>query len=519
MNNNNNKLLLIGIDGATFAIINPLIQEGRLPNFARLMEKGSHGVLTSTIPPVSPVAWTSLMTGMNPGKHGIFDFTGKIPGTYEFKMNTAADRAARPFWMHLSDAGKRVLVLGVTLTYPPDPVNGYMVSGLGMPPTKDISKCVYPPEFADMVLSAGQYRAVPEADLRKIFKSDGEKDRFLRGVMVQIGQRVTLFREMWKKEKFDFSMVFFLDTDGVSHYFWKYMESGGAYADAIFNVYQRVDQAIGDLLETVGSEADVMLVSDHGFGPLKKVVFLNNWLESQGYLKFKKPGMLTRLKKILRRPPKNAIDWSVTTAYFRGTIGNIFLNLKGRDPNGIVDPADYPVFCKKITAELLNIMDPETGERIVQSVYTGDDLGTRDVPGAPDLVLTFNRGYSVVGDEITLQGVRDTGTIITSSNNWSGNHEPDGILIAGGHGFKKGFAVQAATLPDIAPTILYLLGVPVPEAMDGKVLVDIFDRDAVGEGHVLYSRNDGAADSAPQGLTQDESDMLVKQLRNLGYME
>jgi predicted AlkP superfamily phosphohydrolase/phosphomutase len=313
-------------------------------------------------------------------------------------------------------------------------------------------------------------------------------------------------------------MVFFLDTDGVSHYFWKYLESGGAYADAIFNVYEKVDQALGELLETIGDEADVMLVSDHGFGPLKKVVFLNNWLGSRGYLKLRKPGLLARLKKAAGRPQKNIPDWSATKAYFRGTIGNIFLNVKGRDPEGIVDPADRPVLCKELAAGLLNMTDPDTGERVVQSVYSGDDLGTRDVPGAPDLVVTFNRGYSVVGDEITLQGLKDTGKIIASSNNWSGNHEPDGILIAAGRGFKNNFSVPSAAIRDIAPTILHFLGVPVPEAMDGRVLLDLFPR-TNGDERVLYSKDKAEEGPEQQGLSKDESDLLAEQLRNLGYLE
>jgi predicted AlkP superfamily phosphohydrolase/phosphomutase len=515
---NTQKLLLIGIDGATFAMIKPLMEQGKLPNFSRLMETGVHGVLASTVPPVSPVAWTSLMTGMHPGKHGIFDFAGKIPGSYDFKMNTAADRRARPFWMHLSDAGKRVLVLGVTMTYPPDPVNGYMVSGLGMPPTTDISKSVYPPEFADMVLSVGPYRAVPEGDLRKLFKSDGEKDRFLRGVMSQIDERVRLFREMWKKERFDFSFVFFLDTDGVSHYFWKYMESGGAYSDAIFTVYQKVDQAIGELVETVGSDAGVMLVSDHGFGPLRKVVFLNNWLEAEGYLRFGKPDLLAWFRSGGRRPEK-AIDWPGTKAYFKGTIGNIFINLKGREPRGTVEPADYAALCDTIRAGLLGLRDPDTGEQVVHAVYQAGDLGTREVPGAPDLVLTFKRGYSVVGDESALQAVRDTGAIIADSNNWSGNHEPDGILIAQGAGFKRGSVLEDAAITDIAPTSLYFFGLPIPEAMDGRVLDGLFEGTSAGEARVLYRKDDGVAEAAQPGLTKKESDLLVEQLRNLGYLE
>ena len=156
------KALVIGIDGATFRVIKPLIEKGKLPNIARMIEKGVHGVLSSTIPVVSAVAWTSFMTGKNPGKHQIFDFFGKIQGTYDFKLNTASDRKAKPIWINLSDENKRVLVLGVTMTYPPDPVNGYMVSGLGVPSDSDTQSYVYPPDFAkEIVANFGRFKTDP----------------------------------------------------------------------------------------------------------------------------------------------------------------------------------------------------------------------------------------------------------------------------------------------------------------------------------------------------------------------
>ncbi|MEW6416561.1 MAG: alkaline phosphatase family protein [Nitrospirota bacterium] len=530
---NKGKVVVIGIDGATFNIINPLVKDGKLPNIAMMMDNGIHGILDSTIPYVSPVAWTSFMTGKNPQKHQIFDFSGKIQGTYEFRINTAENRKAKPFWMNLSKKNKRVLVVGVTMTYPPDPVNGYMVSGLGVPSSVDMQSCVYPPDFAmEIVNNFGKYNTVPEADMRKLNNSDKEKEKYLRGVFDQIEYRINLFKRMWQKESFDFSMIFFLDTDGVSHYFWKYMDSThkqyqpGAYSNAIHKVYEKVDNAIGELLTIINDETDVVLVSDHGFGPLNRVVFLNNWLESKGYLKFKDTSwfntVLSKLLLIKRRERtiKKEIDWHKTKAYFNGTTGNIFLNLREREPNGIVDVSEYNNLCNKLQRELVNLKDPETNEKIVAHVYRKEELfNVKNVSIAPDLILTFKRGYSVVGEEISLHNLRDTGEIIVDSNNWSGTHEPEGIFIARGRSFKKGHKVQGTDIIDIAPTLLYLLGVPIPKCMDGKLLKDIFVDEFLKSHPVSYTEDNEEIKSETKGYEKSDNKKVLEQLHDLGYIE
>jgi len=533
MNSPNRKVLVIGVDGATFKIIKPLIRKGRLPNLEKMIEKGVHGVLNSTIPIVSPVAWTSFMTGKNPEKHQIFDFFGKIQGSYKFKINTANDRKAKPIWMNISERNKKVMVIGVTMTYPPDPVNGYMVSGQGAPLDSHMERYTFPPDFAkEIVGNFGRFKTSPGVNLRKINSSDKEKEKYLKGIFELVDYRVNLFKHMWVKEEFNFSMIFFLDTDGISHCFWKDIDSThkhfqpGVYGDTIYKIYENVDSAIGKLLAIIDDGVDVVLVSDHGFGPLNKVVFLNNWLESKGYLEFKHTSWfkevcsyIITLVKRKKRMIKGGIDWQKTEAYFHGTVGNIFINLRGREPDGIVDIKEYDDLCDDLKVGLLNIEDPETGEKVVERVYKKEELyKTKDIVIAPDLVVTFKKGYSVIGADIHFHDLKDTGEIITNSKNWSGTHEREGVFIAYGKSFKKGHRCQSANIIDVAPTILYLLGMPIPESYDGKILKNIFT-DEIQSNPVSYFKDEDIFNGESEGYTEGENESVLRELRNLGYID
>lgn len=563
----NRKVIVLGIDGATFDVITPLAAAGRLPNFSKLMQRGVHGTLLSTVPVVSAVAWTSFMTGRGPVKHQIFDFCGKVPGAYDFIVNTAKTRTRKPFWMNLTDLGKRVFVVGVTMSYPPDPVNGYMISGLGIPSDEDTASYVHPKEFAEeLVKNVGPYRSVPDVKFRSLNSSDSEKEKFINAISDQVDYRIKLFKYMWAKEKFDFSMLFFLDTDGASHYFWKYMDplhrahTPGPYADAIYRVYEKIDSALGEIMVVTGGEADLVLVSDHGFGPLNKVVFLNNWLRSKGYLEFNELSFIETtsnfLKKAARRakglitgPGRSIGDgpgariggegsgkfvWRKTKAFFNGTVGNIFINLKGREPEGIVEPADYTSFCNELVVRLMSMEDPVSKEKIVQSVerYRAIETDSTETEATrtPDLHVSFKSGYSAIGEEIALHNLKDTGVVVADSNNWSGAHEPEGIFIAApgeAGGIRQGSDIEGARIIDVAPTLLYMLGAPVPRDMDGRLLDGIFTREYLDAHPVVYSDEPADRGGPSANATAEATDTpgegddeeVLKRLRDLGYID
>lgn len=537
------KVIVIGIDGATFRIIDPLIREGRLPNIGGLVKNGVHGTLMSTVPAVSPVAWTSFMTGKNPGKHNIFDFFGKVQGEYRFKINSATDRRAKPFWVLLSEYDKRVCVSGITLTYPPDPVNGLMVTGLGTPASH--SGCIFtsPPELSQEINDKlGEYHVLHKGKPK--IKSTQGKDLYIKGTDELIEYRNRLHEHLAVKGDFDFSMFFFIDTDGTSHNFWKYMDGRGKpsdnerYGGEILRVYEKVDNSLGRIMARCGTDANYILVSDHGFGPLNRTVSLNAWLEAEKLLVFKKRSLLDEGQRFYKKVEKrlfrergvmkgeefsylDEVDWESTKAFYYGTVGNIFINLLGREKDGIVKPDEYDGIRKKIAGGLINLVDPETGEKVVERVDYKEDIFKGDnVACAPDLVVTFKSGYgSFTGSPVNMS---TRGKIIMDSTNWSGDHEQDGIFIASGPVFKKGLEVSGAQIADIAPTILYLLGVPVSDDMDGKPLTDVFNEEFTRENPVKYSEEremESKNQLSTENIDNGAEEEMIKRLRNLGYIE
>jgi predicted AlkP superfamily phosphohydrolase/phosphomutase len=256
------------------------------------------------------------------------------------------------------------------------------------------------------------------------------------------------------------------------------------------------------------------------------VLVLNNWVASRGYLVFKKhspirstiSGVVSLLKG--KKPfVRREIDWERTRAFFSGTVGNIFINLKGREPAGIVEPSDYETLCGVLAEELASCTDPQTGALVVERVVRNNETAADQERAAPDLVVTFRKGYGVVGDEIALHDIADTGEIMADAKNWSGNHEKEGIFIAWGGQFRKSLALREAEIIDAAPTILFGLDVPVPRTMDGKVLTEIFTEGFRKRHPVRYSDALGSSGPGPAELDDVEKDAIQEQLRNLGYIE
>jgi predicted AlkP superfamily phosphohydrolase/phosphomutase len=509
------KVLVIGVDGATFDVINPLIKDGRLPNIEKMMKNGSHGNLRSTIPPLSPVAWTSFMTGKNPGKHNIFDFVVRKTDSYNVVMNNAENRKAPPVWSVVSESGRKTCVVGVTLTYPPDKVSGYMVSGLGAPMDIESSDYTYPADLAKEIReNVGEYRIIYPIKLHKFNESDKIKKDYLDCVVNAFEFRLDLFRYLWKKDEYDFSMLFFLDTDGVSHHFWRYADPNhklfekNKNQDAINYIYESVDAVIGKILSLVGDDVNIIVISDHGFGPLNRILHLNKWLETKGYLKFRNVSLMKRVANKLKRRKENAIEWNSTKAYFIGTSGNVNINLKGREPSGIVEPSEYE--------SLRN----ENGEKIVNQAYLKEEIYSGDyLENAPDIIITFNPGYDILGEEPEQAKQHKTDEIITDCRRWSGKHEQEGILIACGNVFNKGCRVEGSEIVDIIPTILYMLGISIPEGMDGKVLEGILDEGFLKSNPVKYREGSGAEDTKTADMDKKDMDKLTDMLRNLGYLE
>ncbi|MBF0370812.1 MAG: alkaline phosphatase family protein [Magnetococcales bacterium] len=534
------KMLVIGIDGATFNIINPLIEAGRLPNLQRLMEKGAHGPLRTIVPMVSPVAWTSFFTGMKPGNHKIFDFFSREPNSNNFRMSSARDRGVLPIWSILSKSDKKVCVSGVTWTYPPDEVNGTMVSGLGAPP-ESTKNFTHPPELSqEIVKRFGPYQVIPKTGMG--LESIRGKQAFLDEIFRLIEYRGQMSQFLMDQDDYDFTMCFFIDTDGVSHNYWEYIdpqlkdrkpEETQQFGEAIYNVYERVDKEVGGILAKAGEDTNVVLLSDHGFGPMRRILHLNNWLAQQGWVVFKKrsiwPFLMAKIRsKWAKIRGKSfamqtdvfldTIDWSKTKAYFHGTTGTIFFNLKGREKEGIVPPDTYMALGKEIAAGLMELKDPDTGEKVVERVYTRDEVFTGEFMAiSPDLLVTLNPHFGFATREKPHR--EGEVPVITDADNWTGDHEIDGIFIGYGPDFKAGQKVEGANIIDLAPTILNLMQHPIPKNMDGKILESALDETFLANHKPEYSDPINPQDGSSGSVYSDDEDQQVKDtLKDLGYL-
>jgi predicted AlkP superfamily phosphohydrolase/phosphomutase len=551
------RVLVIGLDGATWDLIHPWAQAGHLPHLARLLEEGSGGTLMSTIPPISPAAWSSFMTGKNPGKHGVFDFT--VRDFQGYGMRVALRPPEATLWGLLSAQGGCVCVVNVPQTYPVEAVNGYMVTGLGTPSGRMFT---HPAELTP-ILRQENYRINTDA----VFQRDGAAP-FIEGVHQVAGQVTDTALRLMGPLDWDFSMVVLRLTDEIPHYFWHWMDpshpahqpADALHKEAVLRCYQKADELVGKLIAGVqDGQTTVFLMSDHGFGPLYKDVYLNEWLRQQGFLTLRSHpttrALFTRLLQRLgltrtqvghtlarwglnqlrgairdrlgtragifpqddRPRVGDVVDWEKTRAYSVGYIGQIYVNLAGRDPHGVVPSGqEYEDLRAELIERLLQMVDPEDGRPVVDRVFRKEEVYRgRFLSSAPDLLLLM-RGLTYITRH-SYEFAREAQVCTTPPTHETGGHRQEGILLASGNHIADNRWIEQARIEDLAPTILYLLGCEVPTDMDGKVLTDLLQPEFVTAHPVKYGEARWQQDVL-EGLTPEEEQSLMEHLRNLGYV-
>jgi predicted AlkP superfamily phosphohydrolase/phosphomutase len=575
------RLLVIGLDGATFDLITPWVRERKLPHLANLLTNSIHGELKSTIPPMSPPAWTSFMTGKNPGKHGIFDFTARKPNSYEVEFVNARWRKAETIWKIMSDAGKRVCIIAVPMTYPPEKVNGIMISGIDTPGVtvgRLDSTAVYPSQLhREIQENIGEY--VVAANYAA-FKNN-QCDEMVAAALQTIERKMEAAIYLFRKELWDCFMITIGETDAIAHRLWKVHDKNSPLCDddlfqyrgvdPILRIYQGVDDYIGKLCSMVDDDTTILILSDHGHGGnASKVIYLNRWLEHQNLLTFRTPANTSLLPSICRKAistnidwaktiavkflPANLkrelfrksklahkmeswlrfshIDWSHTKAYSEETpyYPSIWINLQGREPAGIVRPGrEYEETREHIIYELSKWLDPETGQAIVRRVHKREEVYSGQfVEQFPDLIIDWNLAgnYSFLFKSSRNKTTQRTFFCRIDEEDKksakSGDHRDYGILIAFGKNLNRAVQLHGAEIIDLAPTILYLLGLPIPSDMDGKVLTRIF-RDEYLTSHPLQSCERPGLDThltePLREYSEEEREAVRARLQGLGYLE
>jgi predicted AlkP superfamily phosphohydrolase/phosphomutase len=543
------KVVVIGLDGAPFGLIQRWTEEGILPNLKKLIEGGAFGPLMSSYLPETPIAWNSIVTGKNAGKHGVYDWGERAEGSYEIGVSLSHSCKEPPLWEIIGEEGKKAGIFNVPLTYPPRPLNGFLVSGFDTPSTKVCF--TYPDSLSDEIRSRIKDYVLTGCEAY----TRGMERKYVDGLLYSLEKKEAVALYLIDRYEVDFSLHVFMEIDHLHHKLWRLVEENSQEGIELFQkVYRRMDETVGKIINRFDEETTFIVVSDHGGGPLEGIMFINKWLMEEGWLKLKEDPSLY-LKSLLSRTDLVAkvyrllckfglgklgkllpvsvqynlatsfisyenIDWEQTRAYAFGEYGQIFVNLKGREPQGIVAPGgEYEQLLKEISKRLLELVHPRTGEKMIREVFRKEALYHGPMlEKAPDLSFAI-RDYRY--DSSVKFGLGIRGIFGMPEFEDSGTHRREGILIAYGRGIKSNFNIEGATLVDIAPLALYLLNLPIPEDMDGKVLATMFKEDWIKSHPIRHKKKESKNLSLETKgeLSPEEMEMVKKKLRGLGYLD
>lgn len=551
-----NRLFILGVDGATWDLLLPLMNDGYLPGLAQALRTGSGGVLKSTYPPYSAPAWASFSTGVNPGKHGVFDFW-KFREDRSVEPISSHSLYTSPMWDVLSAEGKNVAVINVPGTYPPRPINGVWISGM-MTPTED-AMWAYPQQVKDELISMpGGYQVNP-------YSVAAQTKQFLKTVSYWVRQREKAHQTIIKQRNWDLFINVVQASDPVQHHFWNMLDinhpdyeeqRANDYRTLLLDVYQGIDFVIRSRLDQLNEDDALLIISDHGFGPAEQYFHVNYFLSQLNLLLFEKPtdktvkslimreinlatlyriirkidrwnlrGRLSnRLRQSLRREFDKTLSlpiaWSKTKAYAGKSTGEaIYINLVGKYPDGIVKPGkEYQQLRNLIKGALLDLRDA-TGRKVVEDVWFKEEMYAGPLlDEMPDIVFGISPHPFIPTDRLSVDKVFEP----IPASVGGGRHRVDGVIIAIGKPFKQGDWVdRPVNIMDIAPTVYHLLGVPIPEDIDGKPLVDFF-KDYFLEEHTLVYGGEivgkGPATLAEEVYSDGDREKIEDNLRKLGYL-
>lgn len=529
-------VIVVGLDGATFERLDPLMQAGVMPGFARLVREGARGELESVLPPVTAPAWASFMTGRSPARHGVFDFVHQDRSSYRFRPVDGRDVHAPSLWRILSEHDRRVVVMNVPVTWPPEPgLNGVLISDFLL--ARGQGPFSSPPgALAELEARHGPY---PTEVVPPVFLLSGriaDARAYLESYRNALSYKFAAAARLLHDTAADFLMLHVFGNDQISHWLWEVLdpahprhtpERAARLREHLLDYYRTLDTEVMRLFEEAGDGATLLVVSDHGFGPVHRFIDLNVWLLQRGYLTLRR-GAGTRLKRALwragvtpralaesrvtlplrrlgghvaarvarperSRPRAHAtaadrlqrvhraghallsfhdVDWARTRAFAPFGFGQIRIHTRGEWTHGCVEPgAEAEALRAEIAAGLRALRDGGRQLEGVRVLTRNEAYGEAAAAGAAPDVLVIPTAGIYQPKSVGFY----SNSVIGEVRGMTGIHKLNGVLLAAGAGIARGRRIEGARLVDLCPTILHLLGVAPPEGMDGRVLGELLD--------------------------------------------
>ncbi len=553
------RTLIVGLDGATWDLADRFMAEGRMPNLARLVAEGARAPLNSTTPPMTLPSWSSMLTGCNPGRHGIFDFVRKVPHEWALEFTNATHRAVPTLMRVLSERGMRAASVAVPTTWPPEAINGVVVSGFDGPVSTGIDASFCHPKSVYREIK-DRFGGMKFADFQESNIGEGWHDAALDALLREIPRKQAIGEWLMSTERWDCLMLLFGESDTVSHHFWMFHDersprfqanASSRLKGAVEAVYARLDEALGCLIDAAGPE-HIAVVSDHGFGGAgTHALYLNRFLEEHGWLHYRRDvqvsglGSGSGLASKLRAAAATRIPASLQGKVYRAVPDTVLGSLETQSRYGDLDlELTRAVSDEMNYAATIRLNLPEDaleerlaafqelralllewevdGRKVVSDVYRREELYEGDrVKDSPEVIVELNLrdGYSYtllpsarVQKGTTWRRLEPSEYPGGKGLGMNGTHRQHGVLALWGEGVRAGETV-AAGMPDIAPTLLHLMGEAVPVHMDGSVLMA-----ALEAGEAPKAAEAIVDGRAPKSASEEEAEAIRARLERLGYL-
>lgn len=530
------QTLFIGLDGATFKILDDLVSSASnkqpvMPFLSRIYADGVRCKLLSTPNPLTPPAWVSMMTGKNPGKHGVFDFirAEECDDGVFFTLYDARDNKAETIWSIASRHEKRVAVLNFPFTAPPPSnLNGFMLPGFI--PWRHLRRNTVPGDFYDRLKTLPGFNPKELAwDFNNEKQavdvlSDEDRENWVRYHLPREKQWFRIAEHLLSEEPLDLLAVLFDGVDKLQHQAWLFLDPGLQTGNAskyhqgmrelCMDYFKQLDGFLEKLITAAGPHVQVFLASDHGFTATHEIVRINAFLHKKGYLQWKK---MPNTDEAVRREESMFanLDWENTTAYCRTPSSNgITIRVADNAGHAGIAPKDYEAFRERLISDLNDLQDPETQEQIITRIYKREEVFSGPaMEDAPDLLLVL-RDFGFVS-------IKDKDPVTEKRQEIAGTHHPEGVFFAYGPGIRRGECINRQNIADVGAVLLYSLGLAVPADFDGHVPDLIFTAQHLSQNPVVIGAATSAQASGAESdnMSEEEKDKTVAQLKMLGYME